>query len=429
MTARYQTIVLHVGLPKTGTTSIQGNCYRYRELLLTHGICYPSFNFNEKNIVNHSDCLIGAVLENPGKYGAAFRQGLRHDPAQLQVIMRPQLQALLAHPRAAHLVLSAESVAEFNVADMTMIRDRLAPHTRRLRVVAYIRSPMSALESMLQQRVRAGLLVEPQQLVTTVREQYQHLRTAFGDALEVVNFHHAIGGSGGLVGHFMQMLGLPETAVSSLAFTTSNERTTLEAFNMMAYINRRYPRTVTPEHGVRREPNDLHALNAFPGQPFRLVGFAGSAAHTDTLAEVQWLERELGFTFAATGAQEKTPLPPWQPETLRALEQAVRGLDNSELRSAAIAYLADEARALASTRADTSAVLAFIVDRLRNVPDNPADRVLEQLGADYFKFAALQVERASPQMALQLMTLAAQLRPGPNFIAERVQKYRRDLGE
>ena len=50
MTDKYETIILHVGLNKTGSTSIQNNCLRYRERLLQHGVDYPEFKWAGKSL-------------------------------------------------------------------------------------------------------------------------------------------------------------------------------------------------------------------------------------------------------------------------------------------------------------------------------------------------------------------------------------------
>ena len=79
--------------------------------------------------------------------------------------------------------------------------------------------------------------------------------------------------------------------------------------------------------------------------------------------------------------------------------------------------------------AATAAVLDFVAARVRAQGEAPPVLLLEQLGADYFKYAALQLERVSPEMALQLMSLALHLRPEAEFINERVEHYREKLAK
>ncbi|MCB1733068.1 MAG: hypothetical protein KDI21_21530, partial [Halieaceae bacterium] len=96
---RYPRIILHAGLHKTGTTSVQENCARHAELLLQHGIVYPSFSFRDRRINNHSDPLAGVFSSRPLAYGMVRRQGVEDDPAVAISAFTEQFDAILAEPR------------------------------------------------------------------------------------------------------------------------------------------------------------------------------------------------------------------------------------------------------------------------------------------------------------------------------------------
>ena len=46
-------LVCHIGTHKTGTSSFQRYCYKFRELLSEEGVCYPLIKGHE-NLNNHS---------------------------------------------------------------------------------------------------------------------------------------------------------------------------------------------------------------------------------------------------------------------------------------------------------------------------------------------------------------------------------------
>jgi hypothetical protein len=64
---RYRQIVLHAGLCKTGSTSIQANCRRHRRFLHAHGLVYPQFSFGDRPFIMHSIPLTAAITGS-GKY-------------------------------------------------------------------------------------------------------------------------------------------------------------------------------------------------------------------------------------------------------------------------------------------------------------------------------------------------------------------------
>lgn len=419
---KYQRIILHAGLHKTGTTSIQHNCFKHREFLAGHGIFYPTFNFRDRVILNHSDPLTGAVGSAPGLYGMPHRMHVREDPTEARQAFNEQFKEVLKNPQGDTLLLSAEAVCDYIEKDLVKLRLRLHKFARELKVVAFVRSPQSSLESILQQRNLAGNVVDPHSLVGVVTRRYKRLQKAFPDMLQVYNFHEAVQHPGGLVGYFLCSLGLPLDEVKQLDFGRSNERVSLEAHTLIEAINRAYPADGDSAlDGVERVYQDTRALYKLPGQPFRIEAFQGSGLYDAVTREAESLEQLLGFHFPQSKPGATEPL--WQMPTLMALEGVVSRLDSKHFRGVVARTLVDEASGLESTAPATAATLRFIARQIDALEDQPSELLLEKLGPDYFKFAALQVERECPEMALQLMTLAGYLRPEAEFIKERIRHY------
>jgi hypothetical protein len=348
------------------------------------------------------------------------------DPAPALAAFSSQFEQVLNASRADTLLLSAELVCDYGENDMAALAARLRASCDELQVMAFVRSPASSLESMLQQRNINGNLMDPQSLLGVVSQRYARLANAFPDILQVHNFHEAVVDPDGLVGYFLRTIGIPREQFGSLDFGTANERVSLEAHRLIEAINRAYPAGDIAGHGVARTFLDIKPLLALPGQPFQLEAFRDSELYEQVASEGRLLEQQLGFVFPDSVHRQLQPL--WQGATLMELEAAASKLENPLFRVAIADYLEGEAAILDAEDAATAAVLGFVAARVRAQGETPPALLLEQLGADYFKYAALQLERVSPEMALQLMSLAQQLRPGAEFINERVQHYRDKLG-
>tara|TARA_R110000823_G_scaffold27609_2_gene80291 strand:+ start:1977 stop:3101 length:1125 start_codon:yes stop_codon:yes gene_type:complete len=344
---RYQRIVLHAGLSKTGTTSIQHNCARHRNFLEQHGIVYPVITCRGEPFANHAVPLIASTAEDPQRYVLGFRQRFGEVGPVVREC-RQQLDALLAKPQGEVLLLSGELVEGLVQQDMQALRDYLLPHAHALQVVAYFRSPQSGLESLLAERLKVGAVLEPAALVGRIQQKYANLHGTFADVFTPQSYHTAMAAPAGVVGHFFRLLGLPPEEFADLDLTRSNERMSLESFRLMRAINVRYPRNAQAEHGIQRSPRDLNALLRLRGEPFRLEGFAGSAVYAACLEEAAWLEQRLGFRFPAEFGRD--PGPQWQPATLAALPSALQTLPFAELRSAAAEFLLEEADAIQAER-------------------------------------------------------------------------------
>lgn len=66
-----KTLYLHIGIPKTGTTSIQHFCHENRDILSSNGYFYPDFPFEYIYIGKYRN---GSFLET--RY--VDREGIRH---------------------------------------------------------------------------------------------------------------------------------------------------------------------------------------------------------------------------------------------------------------------------------------------------------------------------------------------------------------
>ena len=357
--SRYRQIVIHAGLSKTGSTSIQVNCLRYRELLQQYGIEYPIFDFAGRAFDNHSTALITAISESPGKYGLGLRRQYGDEAAKLVTHCRAQLNELLSTARSDTLLLSSERIAGLDDEDMRALRNRLEQHTQKLRLIVYIRSPQSALESILQERVKAGAVVDPQQIAGRVRRRYEALQRCFADVLEPVNYHEALACPGGIVGSFMSLLGISPQDIQAREFQSRNTRISLEAFVLMDAVNRRYSKQAQGEHGVSRSPGDLNPLLGLPGQAFQVPEFEGSAAHSSTLEEARWLESRLGFHFPEEARPQLQAL--WPQESLASLEQLVGQIDSPQIRRLLAQVITTQAD---QTRPGTARALLAIGENL-----------------------------------------------------------------
>jgi hypothetical protein len=358
----YREIIVHAGFSKTGTTSIQDNCEKFSSFLCERGIVYPQFHYNSQPFVTHSIPVTVAISGHPGKYGLRLRQRFPDDVDAVIRGCKAQVDKLLQEPAGETLLLSTELIEGFDAQDMATLRSYLAPHAQRLRILVYVRSPQSGLESLLQERIKMGGLPDPMQLVGRVRQKVENVQRGFAGILEVFNFHQAIRHDRGLVGAFLEQAGVAPADLVCLEFVNSNERLGMEAFRLMWAINARFPPRDQAIHQVVRQPHDLQALFQLPGAPFQLDDFISSGLHQRCLEEAAWLQSRLGFEFPQE--QRKPPAPLWQDATLAVLEQTVRALQDQQIIRFVGDFLLQQAQSIAPEREATSRQLHAIAQRL-----------------------------------------------------------------
>jgi hypothetical protein len=214
---------------------------------------------------------------------------------------------------------------------------------------------------MLQERVKAGASVDPMALVGRIRRSCMNLRRNFAESLELINYHEAQSHPRGLVGSFLSRLGLLDADMRELEFSTSNERISMEAFQLMSAINQHFP-WGHDQATAQRRMHDLDSLIRLPGQPFQLEGFADSDVYAACMEEAAWLESRLGFSFPESS--RPSPGPPWQEDTLLALHATISAIPQQQVRQYCGEYLQSEANVLAASRPGTAAKMAAIARTL-----------------------------------------------------------------
>jgi hypothetical protein len=359
---KYREILLHAGLSKTGSTSIQDNCSEQRALLASHDVIYPGFTADDHVFRNHSIPLTVAISAAPGAYGLGLKRRFGRRVETITQQCRQQLEELVTAGNGGVLVLSTELVESWRDDDLQSLRAYFMPHARRLRVLAYLRSPESALASLVQERAKAGVMLCPSRLVGRVKAKVERLQRNFPAELELVSYHEAQGHCAGLVGAFMARAGVPDAVIRPLAFRHSNQRLSMEAYRLLERINRDFQPGHQAEHGVPRRPHDLAMLAEIPGQPFQLAGFEGSELQRQVLAESHWLESELGWRFPHVPPAE--PAPAWQAPTIAALERALAAVREVPLRRSIAGLLREESGVLACAGRPEAELLRRLAARI-----------------------------------------------------------------
>jgi hypothetical protein len=146
MSARRGRCILHVGMSKTGSSSIQHSL---------HGLDDERFLYADLGgDPNHSLAIHSVFADD-----ALPRHRLRADPAALAAYIaerRARLERAVAATGERTLLLSGEGIVRLEQHELAGLRDFLHGHFSESSVVAYVRPPAAYLTSAFQQRVKVG---------------------------------------------------------------------------------------------------------------------------------------------------------------------------------------------------------------------------------------------------------------------------------
>lgn len=279
-------IFLHIGFPKTASTSIQKTLTENSSLLLAKGYLYPKFEVicgNRKGqLINHSYPLI-TLFANNSKWFIINTFWTRGDDQQTFEIknhFREQLDKVLSNKN--HIIFSSEVLSNLSIPELETLKEFLSKYGE-IKVLAFVRRPLAYLTSLNNQRIKAigkiGELVFFNQSNKVISLKY-----VFGENLTLIPFKVACGHMYGPLGYLLEWIGIYDQI--KLKTITINSSLSNEAIRLLKYINSKEPLFIT--NGVPKKislsklivkgeymnpsrlPSDIAPLKLLKGKNFQL---------------------------------------------------------------------------------------------------------------------------------------------------------------
>jgi tetratricopeptide (TPR) repeat protein len=222
-------LILHIGLPKTGTSAIQHFLVTRRKALLRQGFCYPSTPGGS----NHVALAAAAALHGkPRKWQDEVKQKAMGVPPRLEDFWQQFHDEITAlPPQIGTVILSAERFSsQLDSQDkIENLRAALEPLFADMRVIVYLRRQDTHATSAYSQMLRFGIIEPPalDQPLSRYRGFYDYesflarWTAVFGrDAMTPRLFERAAMAEGDAVADFTRFCGIgkiklaaPEAAV------------------------------------------------------------------------------------------------------------------------------------------------------------------------------------------------------------------------
>lgn len=273
-------LILHVGMPKTGTSSLQESLFRC--------LSDRRFRYVGLGMVNASRAIQCLVGDEPVVRHAHPSQGI--DPEAIRQLAphfrgcweRQMKRAIAAD---ATPIVSAEDCWFMARKELERLRELIEAASHRAKVIVYLRPPLAWLASMFQELLKSGhhrfvdeLLIDPSVTRSPGWDHLERLETfaeVFGrDRLCVRLFRREALAEGCVVADFCREVGID---MRPRRVRRVNESLSLEATRFLYAFNRHV--RATDRRAFREVLLLLRRLQECPGQPPTL--------HPDLLAPVQ----------------------------------------------------------------------------------------------------------------------------------------------
>lgn len=230
-------LILHIGHPKTGTTSIQKTLSAARTWLQERNVLYP-----ETALIPHNHRVLGpSVFGAIAEKSLSIRLGLTAQHAvDASIAEWDAVSRQINERQPKTVILSAEGFfSSILTTDSTLLQEAVQQITdQRPRILAYVRSPVLYYLSNAQQKLKGGwgLILPDHFRWLDVIEAY---RACFDVGMEIRTFERDKLLAGDVVSDFAEWIGHPELVPQ---FSVEEENTSISA-EAMSVLHRLAPDT------------------------------------------------------------------------------------------------------------------------------------------------------------------------------------------
>lgn len=274
MNSQKPTIYLHIGIHKTGSTSIQMALHTHREDLLKAGVLYPSLNDN----YNHR--MLAEYLQSPdgdknlsnwfaGIAAKVDRSSIRQVVVSAELLYYPKLSELV---RSSNEKKSAVITEESYLNRLLKLKSSI-PDLFDNKIVIYLRRQDVFIESAYYQMVKGvsaftGSIKDTVEGLSTYMDYYLMLSywaEVFGKENILVRVYEKQQLPGGSIKDFLQVINL-ESAVAEKILTSTNNynmRLGREILDYKLILNR----IMEKEDPVRLDQLHYTLLEELSGHP------------------------------------------------------------------------------------------------------------------------------------------------------------------
>lgn len=283
--------LIHVGMHKTGTTSIQ----KTLAALPPNDKCHYVTLWNVPNAGKSMHAMFG---ENPASFHLHQKRGrsakeLREMGARLRQELTDQITA----NKGKTIIISSETISHMSKAEVTHLRDFLMPHFKKIKIVGYVRPPADFLASWFQQLVKHGT---PGISMIGIKPRYKFRFKKFDDVFGKNNVTLKVFDPRSLhrscaVSDFCKFTGIPIPATDDIV--RANESLGREACGLL-YAYRKYGSGYgVGDQAVKENALIIQAMINMGGEPFRYAPEFLLHCLERQMDDIQWMEKRLKMSL------------------------------------------------------------------------------------------------------------------------------------
>jgi len=271
--------ILHVGMPKTGTTSIQSTFAKQSKNL--------DFEYIVMGLGNNAYPICGAFAENPEYFYRGMCGELDIEAYQQKNLVL--LTNLLRSNQAKIVIISSEDICNLTETGLQRLKEFLGEYCQSIQVVGYIRPIIDYMQSSLQQVIKCGITEFE---YPCYRYKFEKFDNIFGrEHVLLLKFDTSTLFNNDVVLDFCHHIGV---SIDPSSIVRENQSLSLEAISLLYTYYK-----LSPEVNESTEATQQHYLflQLFSNLGRQKLVFSMDLINTllkNNSADIKWMEERLG---------------------------------------------------------------------------------------------------------------------------------------
>lgn len=313
--------VIHIGMHKTGSSSIQSSLYKQ--------LTDENFSYADLGGPNHTSRILQLFSEHPEKYKSNSTKSLSKGRKKLsRQIFEDELVQSFSQDKAANLIISGEGIYNLSVGELRKMQAFLSRYVKKIVIVGYVRSPISFIESSFQQKLKGGLNnFRIENSYPKYRQRFEKFDQVFGrENVELWKFDPKKFSEGNVVLDFCQRVGIIMEVENSLRV---NDSLSQEAVSLLYSNNKFGAKVGYVANSIPENKALIDELCKIGKNKFKLSLSLMTPVLEKYREDIEWMENRLGNSLAekrvdkATVIRNENDLLNNNPEIVKQLRELI----------------------------------------------------------------------------------------------------------
>jgi hypothetical protein len=318
-------VIIHMGLPKTGTSSIQKTLHTNRDLLIKKGIIYPqTHKVNgeiDDSIINHIHILADITHNEPETfYANTLLEYSREDINKILEQFNNNLISEVKEKNFKKIIISAESISNFNINKLKKMKkyfEKMLGNNILFKIILCVRNPIDWHSSAKQQLIKSGLdskenlFKHHKNLEDLYRSRIENIEKTFGiNSLCVYKFEDAVKDSDGFTQFFFKKMGIANEIIQKMKIEFVNESISAEALGIIEFINKKVPlyinKDINKEAG--RKNLDTRPIESIGTTKYSISYKEMKEIQEKAKSDVEWLKQHTKIDYTEYKVEQDNSL-------------------------------------------------------------------------------------------------------------------------